>query len=148
ELPDSIENKLLQNKLVENLEYQKIYYKFFGNLKLEGWAFNSFYVDLDPSNKHENLISHRIGTWKEYYRNGDLRSIEYIPLNDSAIALTIFYDKKGRKKAEHRKSYAEQNEILVNDNDYSRLSFNKKYNRRKFYKNDNLKYDINFCNLK
>jgi antitoxin component YwqK of YwqJK toxin-antitoxin module len=94
DLDSEIRRALENDTVVLAIEHHQFNYGN-GKLKLEGWSYLSHYDTYPPKTRLPGTIWRRIGIWKNYRRNGQLKRKEVVALGDTATNITSYYSKDG-----------------------------------------------------
>lgn len=141
QLPDEIRKTLENHPKVLSLDYEEEFFRN-GNIKAEGYYFDTQYYPFTSVVELKDTVSMKVGIWKYYYKNGELRAMEDIPLfEDSALINKVLFNRKGEKIGFRRHCFLDEIlpiEELKAGNSKVRL---KKYYFIRFYNNGNVKWE-------
>ncbi|MBL0128044.1 MAG: hypothetical protein IPP83_11445 [Flavobacteriales bacterium] len=93
-MSDTIRSRIKADPTAFDLRYDHVL-RASGKVEMEGWLFSSMFFPHFNGERQLDTVYHRVGEWRSYRKNGNLRQIGVIQFPDTAPAETRYYKKKG-----------------------------------------------------
>lgn len=118
-IDSAIYYQLINNKRVLGIHYAQILFKN-GSVKEEGWEYSRENNRTDGKYwgvQYDKfpIIIFRVGEWKEYYKNGNLKVLETIPMHEDSTRIEKHFNRKGELVYEFYFSGKEERDYKLTD---------------------------------
>ncbi len=104
QIDSTIYFQIKNDKRILGIHYAQVLYKN-ENVKEEGWEYKKENNRTDGKywgKQYDKfpVLLYRVGEWKHYYKNGKLKLLDNIPMEDDSLRKEKHYNKKGELKYE------------------------------------------------
>lgn len=136
QIDSTVYHEIKNDKRILGIHYAQILFKN-GKVKEEGWEYKKENNRTDGKYWGEQydkfpVIIFRVGNWKEYYKNGNLKVLENIPLEEDSTRNEKHFNRKGELIYEFDFSGKEEKDYKLTEKGRKRKL--KNYKKREYRK--------------